>query len=759
MAGTHTTTARSRSRSTYDIPDGPADPTPGMASFDFASMGQGGTVPLVIDNGSGTCRAGWATENDPRLEFDNIVAKYRNRKLHNDPLLLVGSNVYSDPMAKSNIRSGFDNGIITNFEVMEGVLDYVFTMLGCTQDTIGQPIVMTEAACTPYASRRHMSELLFECYNVPSVTYGIDAAWSYYKNTGSFSTDGLVVSSGRSASHVIPIYDARVATEQCRRINLGGVAMEEYLLKLLQLKYPSFPMKITEWQSRQLVNEFAYVAQDYEDELSSCLTAAGLEASDVTVQLPFPAPSLDERTEEDIQRAAERRRDQARKMQEMAAKRRQEKADLRVQQLEQLTEIRAAKPHMDEAAFAERMRSAGFASEQSLGDAIASAQQQLGNGGGAEPEEREPPAFPLVDVPDEQLAAEQRLEKRKQVFLKGSHDARERARAEKERERAKQEEAARLDDERRQSNFGQWLADLQARRSAVITRMDDRRARRRELSDRRSHASQVRMRNIADLAAHDAPGAAAGGKRRRRGDNDDTFGAEDDDWNVYRDITKEEEAEEDDEDEAELERLTRRLEQFAPDYLESLDRAARAKIEATAMYRFAEGCQSAILDKPAVPYKPDNEAIVARAAREYQLHLNVERMRVPEIIFRPSLVGFDQAGLIEAIDSVVRNTGRPSLVSNIFVTGGGFACVEGILQRLQRDVVGIMPERTLINVCRAADPLRDAWRGAALWSMAEPEAFRASCVTRQDYLEKGGEYIREHEASNRYHAFPAAATQ
>ncbi|KAJ2593998.1 Nuclear actin-protein involved in chromatin remodeling [Coemansia sp. RSA 1722] len=743
----------------YEIPDGPPDASPAIPWFDYATMGKDGSVPLVIDNGSGMCRAGWASELDPRLEFDNLVAKYRNRKVSNGPLLLVGSNVYSDPMAKTSIRSAFDAGIVTNFDAMESVLDYVFTMLGCSDDHVEQPVVMTEPICTPYTARKHMSELLFECYGVKRVAYGVDAAWSYYKNMGSFDIDGMIVASGNTASHVIPVYDARIRTEQCRRINLGGLSMDDYMLKLLQLKYPSFPMKISEWQSHQLVEKFAYVAQDYDSELSNYLDTSNLQTNDVVVQFPFPMPVLDERTEEDIQRATERRREQAKKMQEMAAKKRQEKADQRINELEQLTALRDSKPQMGTDEYAIALQNAGLATEQDLDQAIVSAQQFVARAQNKDVvDEKETPSFPLVSVPDDQLNDEQRQEKRKQVFLKASHDARERARQEKERERLRMEEAMRIDDELRTGNFGQWLEELQNKRNAVVERMEERRARRRELNDRRSHASQMRMRNIADLAANEAGGNNSNNKRRRRGDQDDDFGAEDDDWNVYRDISKEDDDEKDEEDEAELEKYNRQLELHAPDYLESLDRKARSLIEATTMYRFAEGCQPAILEKPAAPYKPDNSAIVARAAREYQLHLNIERIRVPEMIFRPSLVGVDQAGLLETLDSVVRQTKRTELVKNVFVTGGGFAQMPGILDRLRRDIVSVVPAGTSVVVRRAADPLRDAWRGAALWCSKEPDAFSAGCISREDYLEMGAEYLREHGASNRYHKFPAAGS-
>ncbi|KAJ2725507.1 Nuclear actin-protein involved in chromatin remodeling [Coemansia sp. Benny D115] len=754
----------------YEIPDGPPDPTLPFPSFDYAEMSAGGDTPIVIDNGSGQCRAGWATEADPRLEFDNVVAKYRNRKISTGPLLLVGDMVYTDPVAKSSIRSGFDNGIVTNFEVMESVLDYVFTMLGCTESSVNQPIVMTEAACTPYSSRKHMSELLFECYGVSSVTYGVDSAWSYYKNMGSFDRDSLVLGSGHSTTHLIPIYDSRVAMEHCKRINLGGTMMDDYMLKLLQLKYPSFPMKITEWQARQMVEQFTYVAQDYDRELSCYLTTDNLDKNDVIVQFPYPMPTLDERTEEDIQKATERRREQAKKMQEMAAKKRQEKVDMRARELEELLQLRDSKDELTSNEFVARLKQNGLADERELDEVISDTQQFVNRAQnkelGIEPEEKEAPSFPLVDIPDEELTEEQRMEKRKQVFLKGSHDARERAKVEKERERLRMEEVARVDEERRLNHFDEWLGDLQAKRNEIIKKMEDRKSKRKELNDRRSHASQVRMRNIADLAATNelntsstTTGGTSTGKRRRKGDQDDDFGAEDDDWNIYRDISKEEEAEEDEEDEAELEKYNKQLELYAPDYLESLDRAARSKIENTTMYRFSEGCQPAILEKPAAPYRPDNATIVARAAREYQLHLNIERIRVPEIIFRPSLVGLDQAGVLETIDGILKSTGRQSLVNNIFVTGGGFSQIRGILERLQNDVRSIVPAGTTnIRVTRAADPIRDAWRGAALWSVKESEAFKSSRISKSDYLEFGGEYIREHAASNRYHRFTEAVS-
>jgi actin-related protein 5 len=50
-----------------------------------------------------------------------------------------------------------------------------------------------------------------------------------------------------------------------------------------------------------------------------------LRAAERIIQFPFVLPAVDERTEEEIARAAEKRREQGKKLQELAAKARLEK--------------------------------------------------------------------------------------------------------------------------------------------------------------------------------------------------------------------------------------------------------------------------------------------------------------------------------------------------------------------------------------------------------------------------------------------------
>ena len=52
--------------------------------------------------------------------------------------------------------------------------------------------------------------------------------------------------------------------------------------------------------------------------------------------------------------------------------------------------------------------------------------------------------------------------------------------------------------------------------------------------------------------------------------------------------------------------------------------------------------------------------------------------------------------------------------------------------------------------------IRDRWRGAKDFSLSD--SFPQYVISRQEYLEKGGEYFKEHPASNLYIPSPVLLT-
>lgn len=59
------------------------------------------------------------------------------------------------------------------------------------------------------------------------------------------------------------------------------------------------------------------------------------------------------------------------------------------------------------------------------------------------------------------------------------------------------------------------------------------------------------------------------------------------------------------------------------------------------------------------PDDPIDSFDAANPEQAAQLHLNVERIRVPEVICQPSLGGVDSAGIIEVIEHILRQFSAP----------------------------------------------------------------------------------------------------
>lgn len=65
----------------------------------------------------------------------------------------------------------------------------------------------------------------------------------------------------------------------------------------------------------------------------------------------------------------------------------------------------------------------------------------------------------------------------------------------------------------------------------------------------------------------------------------------------------------------------------------------------------------------------------------------------------------------------------------------------------------IRPFQSTYNINLASNPNFDAWQGAK--DFANSTEFKNSELTKNDYLEFGGEYLKEHYASNQYFPTPA----
>ena len=246
-----------------------------------------------------------------------------------------------------------------------------------------------------------------------------------------------------------------------------------------------------------------------------------------------------------------------------------------------------------------------------------------------------------------------------------------------------------------------------------------------DLGNRKSLASQMRMKTLANLAS-DQPG-----RKRRRGGDDDNFGANDDDWGVYRTVQAGDVSDEEEEEDlpAGLKNVEALLLQYDPDFTEHNTLEAQSDWTKSLVHAFLRGPR---------PFDPESQK------EAHQIHLNVERIRVPEVVFQPAIAGVDQAGLVEIAADIINQrltstADRDAILRDIFLTGGN-TLFEGFEERLTKELRGVLPTEAVQRVRKAENAVLDAWKGAAQW--ARDDGTGRAAVTRAEFLEKGGEYIK-----------------
>ncbi|XP_042336377.1 actin-like protein 9 [Sceloporus undulatus] len=219
------------------------------------------TGAVVIDTGTGTCKAGFAGQQTPEVYVGTLVGhptekSMRTRRDRPDTFVGDQARLESDLELILPVR----HGIIVDWDAAETLWRHLFHELNVHPED--HALLMSDPPLCPTTNREKLVEVVFESLNSPGMYVAYQSVLSVYAH-GKIS--GLVVDTGHAVTHTVPVHQGYNLPHATERMDIAGINMTSFLMDLLRDMGHYFDDRMLD-VIEDIKHKCCYVALDFDSE-------------------------------------------------------------------------------------------------------------------------------------------------------------------------------------------------------------------------------------------------------------------------------------------------------------------------------------------------------------------------------------------------------------------------------------------------------------------------------------------------------------
>ncbi|PVU98859.1 hypothetical protein BB559_001198 [Furculomyces boomerangus] len=234
-------------------------------------------APVVIDNGTGYTKMGFAGNTDPQFTIPTVIglpnkstkmtSRYgmASKKGIEDLDFYIGDEAIANNKMYS-LNYPIRHGQIDNWDHMERYWEQsIFKYLRCEPED--HYFLLTEPPLNAPENREQMAEIFFESFNIQGLYIAVQAvlalAASWTAKKANQTLTGTVIDSGDGVTHVIPVAEGYVLGSSIKNVPIAGRDITSFVQQLQREHFEtSIPPQDSFEVAKSVKELYSYTSHD-----------------------------------------------------------------------------------------------------------------------------------------------------------------------------------------------------------------------------------------------------------------------------------------------------------------------------------------------------------------------------------------------------------------------------------------------------------------------------------------------------------------